>query len=771
MAKKSINDVNGPVEGTEVNRPKSAAKKSAKARRAETLEAEANKLLGVGETPEPPDYSDVLEYEMPAVPDLSHIPPLPPTPPAPPPEPPGGRVPFEIVSKYQPAGDQPKAIAELKRGVEEGLRFQTLLGVTGSGKTMTMAQLIKEMQMPALVLAHNKTLAAQLCNEIRELFPKNAVEYFISYYDYYQPESYIPSTDTFIEKEASINDEIDRLRHSTTRSLWERNDVVVVGSVSVIYGLGVPERYLKAAIHLKLGDVIDRHEILKALVHIHYSRNDMVVERARFRARGDVIEVFPSYEERILRIELFGDEVERLAIVNPVTGEIEELAEEIRIYPAKHYVAEQNDLERSIEQIELELAERLDTLVGQGKLLEAQRLKQRTRFDLEMLKEVGYCNGVENYSRVLEGREPGSPPQTLIDYFVRKYGRDGFLTFIDESHVTLPQLQGMYAGDRSRKDTLVEYGFRLPCARDNRPLTHEEFFAKVGKVIFVSATPGDNELKISEKVAQQIIRPTGLVDPIVEVRPIKGQIDDLIKEIKIRTAIKERVLITTLTKRMAEDLTDYLQELGMRVRWLHSDIKALARIELLRDLRMGEFDVLIGVNLLREGLDLPEVSLVVIMEADKEGFLRAERSLVQTIGRAARNSEGRVIMYADRMTDSMSKAISETARRRAIQTEYNTERNIVPTTIVKEFSNPLLDALRGKPGEGEELSIGERMFLEGDSSRKDNTPMDTKNIPNLVRKLEKEMKNAAKNLDFEKAAAYRDQLKVLQEQLQKNRKQ
>ncbi len=493
MAKKTIPNVDGPVQGTEDNRPKSAAKKSAKAtKRAQDL---TNEMLGVTKTPEspePPDYSDVLEYEMPAVPDLSHIPPLPPTPPAPPPVPPGGHVPFEVVSKYQPAGDQPKAIAELKSGVEDGLRFQTLLGVTGSGKTMTMAQLIKETQMPALVLAHNKTLAAQLCNEMRELFPKNAVEYFISYYDYYQPESYIPSTDTFIEKEASINDEIDRLRHSTTRSLWERNDVVVVGSVSVIYGLGVPERYLKAAIHLKLGDVIDRHEILKSLVHIHYSRNDMVVERARFRARGDVIEVFPSYEERILRIELFGDEVERLAIVNPVTGEIEELADEIRIYPAKHYVAEQNDLERSIEEIELELAERLDTLVGQGKLLEAQRLKQRTRFDLEMLKEVGYCNGVENYSRVLEGRAAGSPPQTLIDYFVRKFGRDGFLTFIDESHVTLPQLQGMYAGDRSRKDTLVEYGFRLPCARDNRPLTHEEFFSKVGKVIFVSATPGDN---------------------------------------------------------------------------------------------------------------------------------------------------------------------------------------------------------------------------------------------------------------------------------------
>jgi excinuclease ABC subunit B len=681
------------------------------------------------------------------------------------------KIPFEVVSSFKPAGDQPKAIASLKTGIEQNLRFQTLLGVTGSGKTMTMAQLIQETQMPALVLAHNKTLAAQLTNEMREFFPNNAVEYFISYYDYYQPESYIPSTDTFIEKEASINDEIDRLRHSTTRSLWERDDVVVVGSVSCIYGLGVPERYLSAAIELKLGQIIDRHEILTSLVNIHYARNDMVVERSRFRARGDVIEVYPSYEERILRIELFGDEVERLAIVNPVTGEIEELADVVRIYPAKHYVADEQELERSIEQIELELADRLEELGNQGKLLEAQRLKQRTRFDIEMLKEVGYCNGIENYSRVLEGREPGQPPQTLVDYFVRKFGRDGFITFIDESHVTLPQLQGMYAGDRSRKDTLVEYGFRLPCARDNRPLTYDEFFSKVGKTVFVSATPGDNELKISSQVVEQIIRPTGLVDPEIDVRPIEGQIDDLIKEIKTRSQINERVLVTTLTKRMAEDLTEYLQELGIRVRWLHSDIKALERIELLRDLRLGEFDVLVGVNLLREGLDLPEVSLVVIMEADKEGFLRAERSLVQTIGRAARNSAGRVVMYADRMTDSMTRAIGETERRRTIQKQFNEDNNIVPTTIMKNVSNPILEALRGRPEESGELSIGEMIFLEGGETRRETAGSNQRAIPGLIKKLEKEMKQAAKNLDFERAVELRDQLKVLQERALKNRKQ
>lgn len=678
---------------------------------------------------------------------------------------------FHVVSPFVPAGDQPQAIEKLAAGINKGLRFQTLLGVTGSGKTMTMAHVVAATQKPALVLAHNKTLAAQLCSEMKDFFPKNAVEYFISYYDYYQPESYLPSTDTYIEKEASINDEIERLRHSTTRSLWERKDVVVVGSVSTIYGLGVPERYLSAAIELFVGQTIERHDLLRALVQVYYERNDIVVERSRFRARGDVVEIYPSYEERIVRVEFFGDEIERLCVTNPVTGEIEELPERVRIYPAKHYVADELELEAAIKQIEVELEDRINELMNQGKLLEAQRLKQRTRFDIEMLTEVGYCNGIENYSRVLEGRLPGQPPQTLIDYFVRKYGRDGFITFIDESHVTLPQLQGMYAGDKSRKDTLVEFGFRLPCARDNRPLTFNEFFAKVGQVVFVSATPGDHELKISEQVVEQIIRPTGLVDPEVEVRPIEGQIDDLIHEIKTRASRQERVLITTLTKRMAEDLTEYLQEIGIRVRWLHSDIKALERVELLRDLRLGEFDVLVGVNLLREGLDLPEVSLVAIMEADKEGFLRAERSLIQTIGRAARNVGGRVILYADRKTDSMTKALNETDRRRQLQKAHNQEHNITPQTIVKETTNSLLDALRGRDEWSGGNRPGERLYQDGDgaSGRQEGKPLNAGERGRLIRKLEKEMKQAAKMLDFEKAARLRDQLKVLQDEAQKNR--
>lgn len=676
---------------------------------------------------------------------------------------------FEVISKHKPAGDQPKAIAQLKQGIESGNRYQTLLGVTGSGKTMTMAHLIQECQMPALVLAHNKTLAGQLCNEMKDFFPNNAVEYFISYYDYYQPESYIPSTDTFIEKEASINQEIERLRHSTTRSIWERQDVIVVGSVSCIYGLGVPERYLSAAVEIRKGQIFERHDFLRAMVHIHYERNDIVVERGRFRARGDVVEVYPAYEERLIRIEFFGDEIERIAVVNPVTGEIEELPDIIRIYPAKHYVADELELKTAIAQIEIELEDRIGELVGQGKLVEAQRLKQRTRFDIEMLNEVGYCNGIENYSRILEGRLPGQPPQTLIDYFVRKYGRDGFITFIDESHVTVPQLHGMYAGDRSRKNTLIDFGFRLPCARDNRPLTHEEFWAKVGKVVFVSATPGNWELEVSEQIAEQIIRPTGLVDPLVEIRPIKGQIDDLIKEIKDRAARKERVLVTTLTKRMAEDLTEYLQEIGVRVKWLHSDIIALERIELLRDLRMGQFDVLVGVNLLREGLDLPEVSLVAIMEADKEGFLRAERSLVQTIGRAARNVDGRVILYADRTTDSMAKAMGETERRRLIQQAYNVEHNIVPTTIVKEHTNTLLEQLRGKTDDFY-TAEGDDFLKPADKYESDEEKSNRKtNVANVIRKLEKEMKTAAKNLDFERAAEIRDQLQVLQEKATKSR--
>lgn len=668
---------------------------------------------------------------------------------------------FKFISRLTPAGDQPRAIKELSEGLRLGYPRQTLLGVTGSGKTLTMAKIIEETGMPALVLAHNKTLAAQLCNEFREFFPENAVEYFISYYDYYQPESYIPSSDTYIEKEASINDEIDRLRHSTTRSLWERDDVVVVASVSCIYGLGVPERYLSAAVELKKGDLIERNQMLRNLVDIYYERNDLVVERARFRARGDVVEIFPAYEQSVVRVEMFGDEIERLAIVNPVTGEIEKIIDSIRIYPAKHYVANDNTIEHAVEQIELELAERLEELITEQKLLEAQRLKQRTRFDIEMLKEVGYCNGIENYSRILEEREPGEPPQTLIDYFVRKYGKDGFITFIDESHVSVPQLQGMFHGDRSRKDTLIDYGFRLPCARDNRPLTHEEFFAKVGKIIFVSATPGNYELGISSRIVEQIIRPTGLVDPQVEVRPIRGQIDDLIKEIRQRAARQERVLITTLTKRMAEDLTEYLQQIGIRVRWLHSEVHSLDRIEILRELRLGVFDVLVGVNLLREGLDLPEVSLVAIMEADKEGFLRAEKSLIQTIGRAARNSAGKVILYGDRTTDSMAKALKETERRRSLQTAYNVEHNITPQTIVKDTTNALLDQLRGKEPQAVDKTNADELSQQLELGELD--------LPKLARKLEQEMKSAAKMMDYERAAELRDQLVTVQQQIEKRR--
>jgi excinuclease ABC subunit B len=664
---------------------------------------------------------------------------------------------FEVAGKLTPAGDQPGAITKLAQGISRGFQRQTLLGVTGSGKTMTMAHVIAQTQLPALILAHNKTLAAQLCSEMKDFFPHNAVEYFISYYDYYQPESYIPSTDTYIEKEASINDEIERLRHSTTRSLWERNDVIVVASISCIYGLGVPERYLSAALDLALGQVINRKELTRKLVDIYFERNDYELSRALFRIRGDVVEIYPSYEERIIRIEFFGDELERLSIVNSVSGEVEELPAKVRIYPAKHYVIDDTELERAISQIKAELEERLGELNAQGKLLEAQRLSQRTRYDLEMLKEVGYCNGIENYSRILENRAPGQPPQTLVDYFVRKYGQQGFLTFIDESHVTIPQLRGMYHGDRSRKDVLVEYGFRLPCARDNRPLTADEFWSKVGKTIFVSATPGDWEIENSNQVVEQLIRPTGLVDPEVEVRPIEGQIDDLIKEIKLRASRGERVLVTTLTKRMAEDLTEYLQELGIKVRWLHSDIVALDRIQLLQDLRLGAYDVLIGVNLLREGLDLPEVSLVCIMEADKEGFLRASRSLVQTIGRAARNAGGRVILYAERITDSMEQALRETNRRRQIQLAHNAEHNISPTTIVKETTNSLLQSLRPKDEPASEF-----MVAEGEA-----VPPAVSNLPKVLKKLESQMKQAAKNLDFEKAAALRDQLQALHERRQK----
>ena len=659
---------------------------------------------------------------------------------------------FKVIAPFEPAGDQPKAIKELIEGITKGLRFQTLLGVTGSGKTFTIANVIAMLNKPALVIAHNKTLAAQLCNEFREFFNENAVEYFISYYDYYQPESYIPQTDTYIEKVASVNDEIDRLRHSTTRSLFERDDVLAVASVSCIYGLGVPELYYESAIQIKKGQNIERDELVHNLVNIYYERNDIEFTRGKFRLRGEILDIFPVYEESILKVEFFGDEIEKLSIVDPVTGEIKATIEEINLYPAKHYVADEETISDSCEQINKELKERYDELKSQSKDLEAARLWQRTKFDLEMLQEVGYCTGVENYSRILEGRKPGEPPKVLVDYFNRKYGKEGWICIIDESHVTVPQLGGMYHGDQSRKSTLIDYGFRLPCARDNRPLKPDEFWSRIGQAIFVSATPGDYELKISEKIVEQIVRPTGLVDPLIEVRPTQDQIDDLIREIKIRVEKKERVLISTLTKRIAEDLTAYLAGAKLKVRWLHSEIVALDRIEILRDLRLGEFDVLVGVNLLREGLDLPEVSLVCIMDADKEGFLRAERSLVQMIGRAARNSAGMVILYADKITNSMRKAIDETERRRKLQENFNKEHNITPKSIIKGHSNPLLKSLRTNK-DIEEI-VAEQLADEN---------LDIKELPKILKKIEGQMKSAALLLDFEQAAKLRDQLYKLRE--------
>lgn len=663
---------------------------------------------------------------------------------------------FIIKAPFQPNGDQPKAIDELYSGIEKKFQKQTLLGVTGSGKTFTIANVIEKAQKPALVIAHNKTLAAQLCNEFREFMPDNAVEYFISYYDYYQPESYIPQTDTYIEKVANVNDEIDRLRHSTTRSLFERDDVVVVASVSCIYGLGVPELYYQSALNIKKGQEIERDKLIRDLVGIYYERNDIEFNRGRFRVRGEILDIFPVYEESALKVEFFGDVIENISVIDVVTGEVIKTIDEINIYPAKHYVADEKSIEKSCEQIEIELKERCDELKLLGKGLEAARLWQRTKFDLEMLKEVGYCTGVENYSRILEGRKPGEPPKVLIDYFDRKFGKGGWICIIDESHATIPQIGGMYHGDYSRKSTLVEYGFRLPCAIDNRPLKPDEFWDRIGQVIFVSATPGDFELKVSEQIVEQIVRPTGLIDPSIEVRPTKGQIDDLIHEIRIRIAKKERILISTLTKRMAEDLTAYLTGLNLKVRWLHSEVLALDRIEILRDLRLGEFDVLVGVNLLREGIDLPEVSLVCIMDADKEGFLRAERSLIQIIGRAARNAAGSVILYADKITNSMKKAMDETERRKKIQVEFNLKHNITPKTISKGFSNPLLEALRsGK--DVQEIAAAE---LASEN-------LDIKELPKILKKIETQMKNAALLLDFERAAKLRDELFVLREQAKK----
>lgn len=664
--------------------------------------------------------------------------------------------PFILGANYQPSGDQPQAIEKLTNGLNEGMEAQTLLGVTGSGKTFSMANVIQKVQRPTLVVSHNKTLAAQLYNELREFFPDNAVEYFISYYDYYQPEAYIPRTDTYIEKTASINEEIDRLRHSTTRSLFERRDVIVVSSVSCLYGLGLPDNYFKAAIRLHMGDEIDRDELLKALIRNQYQRNDLDLKRACFRVRGDIIEVHPAHEERIIRLELFGDEVERISVVEPETGEVLDMPESVVIYPAIHYVANRDDVERATRQIQIELDERLKELHFMGKVLEGQRLEQRTLRDLEMIREVGYCNGIENYSRIFEDRLPGTPPKTLLDYFP-----DDFLLVIDESHVTLPQLRGMYHGDRSRKETLVDYGFRLPCAKDNRPLNFEEFTARIGQRIYVSATPSQYELDQSSQVVRQIIRPTGLLDPLVEVRPTQNQVDNLLAEIHKRTAKDERVLITTLTKRMAEDLTEYFETLNVRVRYLHSEIKPIERMEIIRDLRLGDFDVLIGVNLLREGLDLPEVSLVAIMDADKEGFLRSEASLIQTIGRAARNATGVVILYADNITDSMERAMNETARRREIQMAYNEEHGITPTTIKKDIGYGLLDVI-GNMGSEEEGFDGRKAVKK--SSRKlqeEAAAIPASALPGLIEELEAEMKSAARMLEFEKAAQLRDQMNAL----------
>lgn len=644
---------------------------------------------------------------------------------------------FVVKSSYQPSGDQPDAIRALSDGLRWGLEEQTLLGVTGSGKTYTMAKIIEQLQRPTLVLAHNKTLAAQLCSEFREFFPDNAVEYFVSYYDYYQPEAYIAHTDTYIEKDSAINDEIERLRHSSTSSLFERRDVIVVSSVSCIYGLGDPIDYKNMVISLRVGQTRDRDELLKKLVEIRYERNDMAFERNNFRVRGDTVEIYPAYAHgKAVRVEFFGDEIDRICEINTVTGQAVNNISHVAIYPASHYVTPPEKMEKAAEEIMREMKERVAWFEANGRLLEAQRIHQRTMYDLEMIRELGYCTGIENYSRVISGRTPGSPPMTLLDYFP-----EDFIMFIDESHVTLPQVRAMYAGDRARKTSLVDYGFRLPSAYDNRPLTFEEFQKRVHQVIYVSATPGEFERTRSAQIAEQIIRPTGLLDPKIDVRPVEGQIDDLIGEIHLRTEKKERVLVTTLTKKMAEDLTEYLTGVGIRVRYMHHDIGAIERMEIIRDLRLGEFDVLIGINLLREGLDLPEVSLVAILDADKEGFLRSETSLIQTVGRAARNAEGTVIMYADTVTPSMRAAIDETERRRAKQQAYNEANGIIPKTIVK--------------------NVRDILEISGDktpSREKEGIRMTHREREEAIAKLEKQMKEAAKMLEFEYAAELRDRI-------------
>lgn len=649
---------------------------------------------------------------------------------------------FKLHSEYKPTGDQPQAIDAICRSIEAGNREQTLMGVTGSGKTFTMANVIARMNRPTLVLAHNKTLAAQLCSEFKEFFPENAVEYFVSYYDYYQPEAYIPTTDTYIEKDSAVNDEIDKLRHSATSALSERRDVIIVSSVSCIYSLGNPIDYRTMVISLRPGMEKSRDDLLKKLVELQYERNDVNFTRNKFRVRGDVVEIYPTnFDENIVRVEFFGDEIDRITEINAVSGEIRGTLKHVAIYPASHYIVPKDKMEIAIAEIERELEERIKYFNDKGKLLEAERIEQRTRYDIEMLREIGFCTGIENYSRVLSGRKPGSKPFTLLDYFP-----DDFLLFVDESHVMLPQVRGMFAGDRARKESLIEYGFRLPSALDNRPLNFDEFYEHINQAVFVSATPGDFEKEHSAKIVEQVIRPTGLLDPLITVKPTDGQMDDLISEINKRTAKKQRVLVTTLTKKMAEDLTEYFTTMGIKVRYMHHDIDTVERMEIIRDLRLGEFDVLVGINLLREGLDIPEVSLVAILDADKEGFLRSDRSLIQTIGRAARNAEGEVIMYADEVTRSMEKAIYETERRRAIQQKYNEEHGIIPKTIIKKVSDII------------EIST------HSDDGKKSKKKLTKAEREKLIEQLTKEMKAAAKLLEFEHAALLRDKIKKLREQ-------
>lgn len=660
--------------------------------------------------------------------------------------------PFQVVSEFKPTGDQPQAIAKLAEGVRQGMKHQVLLGVTGSGKTYTMAKVIEQVQKPTLIMAHNKTLAAQLYAEMREFLPNNAVEYFVSYYDYYQPEAYIPRTDTYIEKDAQINEEIDRLRLAATSALFSRRDVVIVASVSCIYGLGSPQDYGRVVLNLRVGDMVRRNQILRHLVEIYYDRNDNFLQRGRFRVRGDVLEVQPADRETAYRISLWGDEIERISEFDPLTGELIADHQQVDIFPAKHFVTPQDRLEEAIEEIRQEMEEQVAVFQSQGKLLEAQRIQQRTNYDIEMLREVGYCNGIENYSRPLAGRPPGSTPWTLLDYFPPDW-----LLIVDESHMTIPQVRGMYNGDRARKEVLVGYGFRLPSALDNRPLMFSEFEDHLNQAIYVSATPGPYEKEHAEQIVEQVIRPTGLVDPVVEVRPTKGQIDDLLREIKMRVARGQRVLVTTLTKRMAEDLTEYLAELSIKVHYLHSEIHTIERVEILRDLRLGVYDVVVGINLLREGLDLPEVSLVAVLDADKEGFLRSESALIQTIGRAARHVEGKAILYADVITDSMRRAIDETNRRRAIQEAYNREHDIEPQSIVKGIRD-LTDRVRVLAESKTNYKVEDggaeaKVVLEADPER-----LSPEDLAKLIKSIEQEMKTAAKALEFERAAALRDQL-------------